>query len=81
MNDSNVTKFQTSTDKARGRYHNMINLLRKVGRGNLTRDEQEDVAHTLNYIESYGFGFVPNHYVMDEVVKLERFAKEKLNEL
>lgn len=32
---------------------------------------QEDLAYQINHIESYGFGFVPNHYLMDELDKLE----------
>lgn len=67
--------------KSFGRYKNVVWLLRKLGRVNFSKEEQEDIAHSLNQIDNYGFGFIPNHYVMDEVVRLERFALARLEEL
>jgi len=64
---------------AKRRFYNAIAGLREIGRVNLTREEQENIAHTINRIESYGFDFIPNHYVMDDVLNLESFVEEKKN--
>lgn len=69
---------QIRKERAIARYKNAINLLREVTRGNLSREEQEWVAYKINHIDTYGFEFIPNHYVMTEVVELEKFAQSKL---
>jgi hypothetical protein len=68
-------------ERAISRYKNTIGLLRRVTRGNLTREEQEWIAYKINHIDKHGFEFIPNHYVMSEVVELERFAQSKLENL
>ena len=76
-----LTPAQQRKQRAIGRYKNAVGLLRKVTRGNLTMEEQVWAAHMINHIDQHGFEFIPNHYVMNEVVELERFAKKKLEEL
>lgn len=62
---------------AKRRFFNAISGLRDIGRINLSREEQEDVAYTINEIETYGFEFIPNHYTMDNILKLEKFIEER----
>ncbi len=76
-----LSPAQQRKQRAIGRYKNAVGLLRKVTRGNLTQEEQEWAAYHINHIDKHGFEFIPNHYVMSEVVELERFAKRKLDEL
>lgn len=37
---------------------------------------EKEIAYLINKIETYGFEFFPNHYIFDDVVKLQALSKQ-----
>lgn len=69
-----ASKSKKSVCAAERRYRNAIFKIRAVGRSQISKQEQVDIAYHINTVESYGFGFFPNHYVFDNIVALESIA-------
>jgi hypothetical protein len=52
--------------------------LRSVNRNVMTKKDQEDIAYSINLINQYGFEFFPNHFVFDEINKLDALVNTLL---
>lgn len=59
---------------AERRYRSAIYKVRGIGRSRIEKSVQEELAHLINKVESYGFFFFPNHYVFDEIIAIEKIA-------
>lgn len=62
------------------RYKNARSKLRAIPRASLGKADQEDLAHIIHKVESYGFGFFPPHYLMDDIKQMERIVAENTNQ-
>lgn len=58
------------------RYRRAIATIRSCRTNQDTKALEVDITHNINYIESYGFDFFPNHYVRDQVLLLEAMAHQ-----
>jgi len=61
---------------AERRYRAASSKLRSIQRSTIQKEDQVELAHLIGYIESYGFAFFPNHYVYDEIVRLESIVNK-----
>ncbi len=66
--NSNKKHFVSSAER---RYRSAMFKIRGMGRGTVSKETQQDIAHLMNDIERFGFSFFPNHYVMDSVERLK----------
>jgi len=67
-------KIASSAERLKSRYHYARNVLKRSPNNVLSRDEQVEVCYLIKRIEDYGFRFFPDHYLRDDVVRLERLA-------
>ena len=60
------------SSKDRTLKENYSYILTKLNRNKkkMTKEDEIEIAHLINHIESYGFGFFSSHYVYDELVEL-----------
>ena len=72
------TKIESDKKKpmcaAERRYRSAIYKIRGVGRYRIEKSTQEELAHLINKVETYGFGFFPNHYVFEDIIAIEKIA-------
>lgn len=61
------------------RYIQATRNLRRINPKRRTKELDQEIAHTIKKIEDYGFKFFPNHYVFDDVVKLEGLVEKLQN--
>lgn len=59
---------------AERRYRTAIYKVRGIGRSRIEKSTQEELAHLINKVESYGFGFFPNHYVFNDIIAIEQIV-------
>ena len=59
---------------AERRYRAAIYKVRGIGRYNIEKSVQEELAHLINKVDSYGFGFFPNHYVFNDIIAIEQIV-------
>lgn len=64
------------TPAAQRRFHRVLDGLRTISRGKLDRETQEEAAYLINDVQNYGMSFFPNHYVMDQILRLESIVEE-----
>jgi len=69
----------TTNSSIQKRYNRARNHLRRNFYKLKDQNIQEEIAWTINKIETYGFNFYPETYVEDEVVKLENLVDQYLN--
>lgn len=69
-----TTQEKKGVCAAERRYRTALFKIRAVGRSRISKEMQVDIAHHINHIDTYGFGFFPNHYVFDDIVALETIA-------
>lgn len=79
QNKPRLTVVKTTEQKkgicaAERRYRTAIYKIRGIGRSRLDKETQVELAHLINKVEEYGFGFFPNHYVFDDIVAIEKIV-------
>tara|TARA_B100000700_G_C14949068_1_gene810745 strand:+ start:1092 stop:1346 length:255 start_codon:yes stop_codon:yes gene_type:complete len=62
---------------ARKRYDGICSRLRGM-RGDLTNENEVEIAYLLKDIEDYGFDFYPNHYNWERLDRLENIMNSAL---
>lgn len=72
MNRKNTFKRQHHTSAAESRFTGIMNRLRR--QRDLKREQQVEAAHIINKIQSYGFSFFPNHYLWEDLDRLDTIA-------
>lgn len=63
---SNVRQLSS----AERRFRSVMHQLRTKNRPS-DKETQVEISHHVKKIHDYGFGFFPNHYVMDSIIALE----------
>lgn len=58
------------------KYHRALRMLSRHRPSPQNKRKEEEIAYLINKIETYGFDFYPNHYIFDDVVKLEKLVME-----
>lgn len=79
VNPANTKAVETDKKKkpmcaAERRYRTAIYKVRGIGRSRIEKSTQEELAHLINKVESYGFGFFPNHYVFNDIIAIEQIV-------
>lgn len=64
------------TSAAENRFRRVMFKLRGMHWSKVSdKKTQTDIAHLVHRVTTYGFGFFPNHYVMDDIIELEKIEK------
>jgi hypothetical protein len=59
---------------AERRFRSAVYKVRGIGRSKIAKETQVELAHLVNNVETYGFGFFPNHYVFEDIIKIEQIV-------
>lgn len=73
-NNQERQKHVSAAENRFGRAMFRLRALRSTVR--TTKEEEVNIAHIINKVQTYGFGFFPNHYVMDDIIELEGIIKD-----
>lgn len=58
------------------RYRRAVATIRSFRPSKETKELEKDIVHTIQHIQNYGFEFFPNHYIRDDVIRLEGMARQ-----
>ncbi|WGH49836.1 hypothetical protein [Alishewanella phage vB_AspM_Slickus01] len=75
MSTFKKTSFVPKISAAETRYNFLVRKLRKIR--DLTKQTQQEIAWLFKEITDYGFNFFPNHYLWNNLDKLEAILNEQ----
>lgn len=69
-------KTQPKVSGLEYRYRRAVAISRSCKMTRETKALEQDIAHTINRIDQYGFSFFPNHFIRDEVLQFEAMVNQ-----
>lgn len=70
------SKQAQSISGLESRYRRAIASMRACKTNKDTKALEFDIAHTINKIDQYGFEFFPNHFIRNDVIRLEAMINQ-----